>query len=114
MPLLILALLFLLNAGCDTPKPKPAAANATLILWNWPDYMTDEVLSGFTNETGIRIEQRIFGDEEILLGAMQGSDFSADFFIVSVQKIGWLATRQISQYWCRSEIYLAGNAHESK
>ncbi len=83
MPLLILALLFLVNAGCDTPKPEPAAANATLILWNWPNYMTDEALSGFTNETGIHIEQRIFGDEEILLGAMQGSDFSADFFIVS-------------------------------
>ena len=59
---LILAFLFLLNAGCDTPKPKPAAPNATLILWNWPNYMTDEVLSDFTNETGIRIEQRIFGD----------------------------------------------------
>ena len=83
----LLALLVLgfacLLAGCDSPKPEPQRSNATLIMWNWPNYMTSDALDGFERETGIKVEQRIFGDEEVLLGAMQGTDFQADFFIVS-------------------------------
>ena len=87
-PLAMLLAIFVLGcacllAGCDTPKPEPQRSNATLIMWNWPNYMTAEVLDGFERETGIKVEQRIFSDEEVLLGAMQGTDFQADFFIVS-------------------------------
>jgi len=83
MPVLLLTLLCLLTAGCDTPKPEVVSTNTTLILWNWPNYMTEDVLRDFTQETGIRVDQRIFGDEEILLGAMQGLDFNADLLIIS-------------------------------
>ena len=79
---LALCFAFLL-AGCDSPKPEPQRSNATLIMWNWPDYMTSEALEGFERETGIKVEQRIFGDEEVLLGAVQGTDFQADLLIVS-------------------------------
>jgi spermidine/putrescine transport system substrate-binding protein len=73
----------LLLAGCDAPSPEPQRSNATLIMWNWPNYMTAEALDGFERETGIKVEQRIFSDEEVLLGAMQGTDFRADMLIVS-------------------------------
>lgn len=79
---LVLGLACLL-AGCDSPKPEPQRSNATLIMWNWPNYMTSEALDGFERETGIKVEQRIFSDEEVLLGAMQGTDFQADLLIVS-------------------------------
>lgn len=72
-----------LLAGCDAPKPEPQRSNATLIMWNWPNYMTAETLDGFERETGIKVELRIFSDEEVLLGAMQGTDFQADLLVVS-------------------------------
>lgn len=86
LPALLAALLLglaCLFAGCDSPEPGPNRSNATLILWNWPNYMTPEALDGFERETGTKVEQRIFSDEEVLLGAMQGTDFQADLLIVS-------------------------------
>ena len=86
LPVLLAALVLgfaFLFAGCDSPKPEPQRSNATLILWNWPNYMTSEALEGFERETGIKVEERIFSDEEVLLGAMQGTDFRADLLIVS-------------------------------
>lgn len=83
MPVLLLVILCLLGSACDRPAPTPASTNATLILWNWTDYMTESVLDGFHRETGITVEQRFFDDDEILFGAVQGSDFDGDMFIIS-------------------------------
>lgn len=73
----------LLASGCESKTPVQPSANVTLILWNWPNYMTRATLDQFTAETGIHVEERIFSDEEVLLGAMDGSDFKADLLIVS-------------------------------
>lgn len=94
---LLLALLALLLPACgpDGPdsasKPKPA----TLVFWNWPDYVTQEALTGFERETGHRVELRIFEDEEVLMGAIQSSEFQGDILVVSNTLAEELAMAQL-------------------
>ncbi len=81
----LLCLLALLLPACGQEEQPAAPTTDTnrIIFWNWPDYVTEDALRGFERETGIRVETRIFEDEEILMGAMQSSAFRGDVVVIS-------------------------------
>lgn len=81
--ILIICLLACLLPAHAQEKQAAAPGAKGLVFWNWPDYVTTDALLGFERETGIRVEMRIFEDEEILLGAMQSSEFRGDVIVVS-------------------------------
>ena len=93
----LLCLLVLLIPACgqDEPAPTPRPEPTTLIFWNWPNYVTQEALSGFERETGVRVEVRVFEDEEVLMGAIQSSEFQGDILAISDTMVEELRAAQL-------------------
>lgn len=59
------------------------AEGTKLYLYNWADYMTDEVLEIFKNETGIEVVQDYFASNEELIAKLQAGSFAYDVAIPS-------------------------------
>jgi spermidine/putrescine transport system substrate-binding protein len=123
--LLVLAVCIGLFAGCspdNNPAPtEPAASGAqekaggTLSLFTWEGMFPQEVLDGFTEETGIKINYNNFDFDETMLSkleAAKGGDYDlviADDYIIETVIAEGLAqkldTSKISNYADINPIY---------
>jgi len=78
--ILATALLGVILAGCDTgdkateeatatPEPKPEAAKEVKV-YNWSDYIGEEVISKFEADSGIKVTYDVFDSNEVLEGKL--------------------------------------------
>ena len=64
--------------------PMAAAAQETLSLYNWGDYINPEVLEAFTAETGIEVTLDAYGSNEEMLAKIQAGATGYDIVFPSV------------------------------
>lgn len=69
----LLAALAVVFSGC-----KPKDSRAQLNLFAWSEYLPEEVLEGFTAETGIRINYETFSSGEEMLAKLLGGGVAYD------------------------------------
>ena len=62
----------------------PAMAQDTLSLYNWGDYINPEVLTRFTEETGIEVTLDTYGSNEEMLAKLQAGAKGYDIVFPSV------------------------------
>ncbi len=84
-------------AGCQqqadqAPAPAPAAEDPVVNVYNWSDYIDEEILAEFEAETGIRVVYDVFDSNEVLetklLAGQSGYDVvvpSASFLARQIQ-----------------------------
>ena len=67
---LLAAAVGLALASCSSSDPaadgSTAASNETLNLYNWSEYMPQEILDGFEEETGISVNYTTFDSNEAM------------------------------------------------
>ncbi|MCL2549011.1 MAG: spermidine/putrescine ABC transporter substrate-binding protein [Symbiobacteriaceae bacterium] len=106
---LILILLMLLLPACQqTPPPTPATstpattpppttppASQELIIFTWADYIVDDVIQAFEEETGIKVIYTYFDQNEemlVKLGASGGAGYdlvlASDYIIAEAAELG--------------------------
>jgi spermidine/putrescine transport system substrate-binding protein len=79
------------------------AAQETLSLYNWGDYINPEVLDAFTEETGIAVTLDTYGSNEEMLAKIQAGATGYDIVFPSVHmhdilfQLGLLAKTDIGQ-----------------
>ncbi|MCX7644687.1 MAG: spermidine/putrescine ABC transporter substrate-binding protein [Rhodobacteraceae bacterium] len=82
----------------------PAAAEETLALYNWGDYINPEVLKRFTEETGIAVTLDTYSSNEEMLAKIQAGATGYDIVFPSVHmqdimlKLGLLEKTGISAH----------------
>ena len=54
-----------------------AASSETLNLYNWSEYMPQEILDGFTKETGIKVNYTTFDSNEAMYAKLKLLDDSS-------------------------------------
>ncbi|QPM90282.1 ABC transporter substrate-binding protein [Pseudooceanicola algae] len=64
--------------------PLTAAAQETLSLYNWGDYINPAVLEAFTEETGIAVTLDVYGSNEEMLAKIQAGATGYDIVFPSV------------------------------
>lgn len=80
----------------------PAAAEGQLNVYNWGDYINPEVLTLFTEETGIEVTLDTYGTNEEMLAKIQAGATGYDIVFPSVhmrdimQKIGLLWNAEVN------------------
>lgn len=62
----------------------PAAAEGELNIYNWGDYINPEVLTRFTDETGIKVNLDTYGSNEEMLAKIQAGATGYDIVFPSV------------------------------
>ena len=78
-----------------------ASAEGELNLYNWGDYINPEVLTTFTNETGVKVNLDTYGTNEEMLAKIQAGASGYDIVFPSVhmhdimQQLGLLAKTNI-------------------
>ena len=83
--------------------PMAGAAQETLSLSNWGDYINPEVLDAFTEETGIAVTLDTYGSNEEMLAKIQAGATGYDIVFPSVHmhdilfQLGLLAKTDIGQ-----------------
>lgn len=81
--ILLSATIGLLLASCsnsDTAATDNAAtSDMTLNLYNWSEYMPQEILDGFTNETGIQVNYTTFDSNEAMYAKLKLLDESSQY-----------------------------------
>ena len=83
--------------------PLPAAAQGQLNVYNWGDYINPEVLTRFTEETGIEVTLDTYGTNEEMLAKIQAGATGYDLVFPSVhmrdimQKLGLLWNAEVNQ-----------------
>ena len=83
--------------------PMAGAAQETLSLYNWGDYINPEVLDAFTEETGIAVTLDTYGSNEEMLAKIQAGATGYDIVFPSVHmhdilfQLGLLAKTEIGQ-----------------
>ncbi|MGR3824854.1 MAG: ABC transporter substrate-binding protein [Salipiger marinus] len=83
--------------------PMAGAAQETLSLYNWGDYINPEVLDAFTEETGIAVTLDTYGSNEEMLAKIQAGATGYDIVFPSVHmhdilfQLGLLAKTDIGQ-----------------
>ncbi len=63
------------NAATDST----ASSNETLNLYNWSEYMPQEILDGFTEETGIQVNYTTFDSNEAMYAKLKLLDDSSQY-----------------------------------
>ena len=56
-----------------------STSNVTLNLYNWSEYMPQEILDGFTEETGIRVNYTTFDSNEAMYAKLKLLDDSSQY-----------------------------------
>lgn len=80
----------------------PASAQGQLNLYNWGDYINPEVLTRFTEETGIEVTLDTYGTNEEMLAKIQAGATGYDLVFPSVhmrdimQKLGLLWNAKVN------------------
>ena len=81
----------------------PAAAEGQLNVYNWGDYINPEVLTLFTEETGIEVTLDTYGTNEEMLAKIQAGATGYDIVFPSVhmrdimQKLGLLWNAEVNE-----------------
>ena len=81
----------------------PAAAQGQLNVYNWGDYINPEVLTLFTEETGIEVTLDTYGTNEEMLAKIQAGATGYDIVFPSVhvrdimQKLGLLWNAEVNK-----------------
>ena len=63
----------------NAPTEGAAASTETLNLYNWSEYMPQEILDGFTKETGIRVNYTTFDSNEAMYAKLKLLDDSSQY-----------------------------------
>lgn len=71
------------SAGAVT-LPAPAAAEGQLNIYNWGDYINPDVLTRFTEDTGIKVTLDTYGTNEEMLAKIQAGATGYDIVFPSV------------------------------
>jgi len=81
---------------------QPASAEGQLNIYNWGDYINPEVLTRFTEETGIKVSLDTYGTNEEMLAKIQSGATGYDIVFPSVhmrdimQKLGLLHDAKVN------------------
>ena len=85
---LALAALSLAGCGKNTQAPAPATApvavNAeekVLNIYNWPDYIAQDMVANFTKETGIKVNYQTFENNEALHAKLVAGNTGYDIVV---------------------------------
>jgi len=83
-PSMFLALLFAVAlTSCSPPQNQPPAhEEKVLLIYNWEDYMSDEVIAKFTEETGIRVQQDTFRTADQAFSTIEEDPSAYDLIII--------------------------------
>ncbi|WP_396434943.1 extracellular solute-binding protein [Limnohabitans sp.] len=74
----------------ETPAPAPAPATATapsnaeakvLNIYNWPDYISENMVSDFEKETGIQVNYQTFENNEVLQAKLIAGNSGYDIVV---------------------------------
>ena len=80
---LLAAAVGLALASCSNSDPaadgSTAASNETLNLYNWSEYMPQEILDGFEEETGISVNYTTFDSNEAMYAKLKLLDDSSQY-----------------------------------
>ena len=63
----------------NAPTDGTTASTETLNLYNWSEYMPQEILDGFTEETGIRVNYTTFDSNEAMYAKLKLLDDSSQY-----------------------------------
>lgn len=86
LALVMVLALMLLSAGCSS------SAKKELVIFSWADYIDPELLTEFTEQTGIEINYNYFNSEEEMLSkleAVNGGDYDiiiASDYIINIAR----------------------------
>lgn len=58
------------EAGKTADNAQPAAEDKVVNVYNWSDYIADDTLAKFTEETGIKVNYDVFDSNELLEGKL--------------------------------------------
>ena len=77
-------------AGAATMSA-PAAAEGKLNIYNWGDYINPDVLTRFTEETGIEVTLDTYGTNEEMLAKIQAGATGYDIVLGDLMglRAGW-------------------------
>ncbi len=81
---------------------QPAAAEGQLNIYNWGDYINPDVLTRFTEDTGIEVTLDVYGSNEEMLAKIQAGATGYDIVFPSVhvrdimQKLGLLYDAKVN------------------
>lgn len=88
---LLTALCALTLAACGKKEEAPAAAastapqavaeNKVLNIYNWPDYITEDMVSNFEKETGIKVNYQTFENNEALQAKLIAGNSGYDIVV---------------------------------
>lgn len=86
---LIISSLFLIcsclcsPALAQQPQPTDNTQEKVLTLYNWTDYLGPDTLKNFEAETGIKVQELYFDDEEEIMGAIISNPSAYDLVVTS-------------------------------
>ncbi|MEJ6069432.1 spermidine/putrescine ABC transporter substrate-binding protein PotD, partial [Psychrobacter sp. 16-Bac2893] len=63
----------------NAPTDSSATSDVTLNLYNWSEYMPQEILDGFTEETGIKVNYTTFDSNEAMYAKLKLLDDSSQY-----------------------------------
>lgn len=114
------------NSDSSTESAAASGDANTLHIYTWADYTTEELISQFTEKTGIDVVVDIYGDNETMLARLQagGGDaysiiYPSDYMVQEMVDLGMLmeldASRlqgmdNLNEKW-QSPVYDPNNAH---
>ncbi len=75
----------------------PAAAQETLVLYNWANYFPDDLLARFEGETGIRVVTEIFDTNEAMLANVETGVGNYDVIVPSDYMVKIMIDRGLLQ-----------------
>jgi spermidine/putrescine-binding protein len=83
-PSILIALLFAaVLTSCSPPQDQPPTVeDKVLMLYNWEDYMSDDVIAKFTEETGIRVQQTTFLTADEAFATIEQDPSAYDLIII--------------------------------
>jgi putrescine transport system substrate-binding protein len=81
-----LFLLTHLTVAVASPQA-PAVEEKVLNIYNWSDYIAEDTIAGFQEETGIKVNYSTFDDNALLKAAMDADDGSYDLVVPSLQEL---------------------------
>lgn len=101
---ILLLLLALVGLGLFLLRPKPAPGAGTLYFLNWADYIPEELLQKFSQETGAKVVLDTFESPEAMLAKLKaGADqefslvVAPDYYVLQMAREGLLAPLEKSR-----------------
>jgi spermidine/putrescine transport system substrate-binding protein len=96
------------SAAAAAPKEKPKPGNE-LNLFAWSEYVPQEVIDGFTKETGIKVNYETYASNEEMLSKLLAGSTKYDLIQPSEYTVEALAKQKKLQELDKSNIPLAKN-----